>query len=200
MSTPPNPFRVAVRDLPATRRIEVSATFVDEAVKGMPLRDALEGDAAVGADGGVAELELYEDGENVFAQGSITGTVTVACSRCVGPAAIKFDERVRVTFLPAHQMPADDAEAAGGEGGESGEGVELAENDLDVFPFDGETVDLEPLVREQFVLAVPFAPLCKEDCRGLCPQCGVDRNVTSCTCERPVDPRFAALQGLKLPS
>jgi uncharacterized protein len=56
-------------------------------------------------------------------------------------------------------------------------------------------------VREQFVLAVPFAPLCKEDCAGLCPQCGVDQaTCPPCACTRPADPRFAALAGLKLPS
>jgi uncharacterized protein len=49
------------------------------------------------------------------------------------------------------------------------------------------------------VLAVPFAPLCREDCKGLCPQCGIDRNTGTCSCEPPIDPRLAALKGLKLP-
>jgi uncharacterized protein len=47
---------------------------------------------------------------------------------------------------------------------------------------------------------VPFAPLCREDCQGLCAQCGVDKNVTTCTCVRPADPRFAALAAIKLPT
>ena len=51
-----------------------------------------------------------------------------------------------------------------------------------------------------FVLAIPYAPLCKDDCLGLCAQCGADRNVAPCGCEKPIDPRFVALQGLKLPS
>ena len=80
------------------------------------------------------------------------------------------------------------------------EGAEVSEEDLDVFPFDGERVDLEPLLREQFVLAVPFAPLCAETCKGLCPQCGIDRNTASCSCQPPIDPRLAALQGLKIRS
>jgi uncharacterized protein len=193
-SKPVSPFRVLVRDLPASRRIAVTPAFVAEAVKGLPLRDALDGDAATLEDGGVAEIELYSDEENVYATGKVKGTVTVACSRCVGPCAITLDEPVHVTFLPAHAMPEElDEDSAD-------EGVELAENDLDVYPYDGETVDLEPLVREQFVLAVPFAPLCREDCLGLCPQCGADRNHAPCSCEKPVDPRFSALQGLKLPS
>jgi uncharacterized protein len=49
------------------------------------------------------------------------------------------------------------------------------------------------------VLAVPFAPLCAETCKGLCPQCGIDLNTGTCSCEAPVDPRLAALKGLKLP-
>lgn len=199
-STPPNPFKVAVRDLPTTRTLAVPAAFVDAAVKGMTLRDALEGEGVEG-DGGEAELELYldSDDKNVFAHGHIRGTVTVACSRCVAPCAITFDEPVRVTFLPASEMPKKD-EAASGAEGEGEDGAELDENDLDVFPFDGESVDLEPLIREQFVLAVPFAPLCREDCLGLCDQCGADKNVAPCSCARPVDPRFAGLQSLKLPS
>jgi uncharacterized protein len=77
-------------------------------------------------------------------------------------------------------------------------GPEVAEDDLDVFPFDGERIDLEPLFREQFVLAVPFAPLCTEFCKGLCPQCGINRNTDSCTCAPPIDPRLAALKDLKI--
>lgn len=191
---PVNPFRVLVRDLPASRRVAVTPAFVAEAVKGLPLRDALDGEASTLDDGGVAQVELYGDGENVHVTGKVTGKVTVACSRCVGPVALELDEPIHVTYLPAHAMPAElDEDSAG-------EGVELAENDLDVYPYDGETVDLEPLVREQYVLAVPFAPLCREDCLGLCPQCGADRNHAPCACEKPVDPRFTALQGLKLPS
>jgi uncharacterized protein len=92
-------------------------------------------------------------------------------------------------------MPQEDEAEAPSE-----EGPEVREEDLDVFPFDGEKIDLEPLFREQFVLAVPFAPLCREDCKGLCPQCGIDRNTGTCNCEKPIDPRLAALKGLKLPS
>ena len=106
-----------------------------------------------------------------------------------------IDEKLRVTFMPPSEMPDEDDAARRGE-----EGAEVAEEDLDVFPFDGERIDLEPLFREQFVLAVPYAPLCREDCKGLCPQCGIDRNTGTCTCEKPIDPRLAALKGLKMPS
>ena len=192
-----SPYRVLVRDLPVHRRFEVDAVRVGEWLKGLPMRDALGApDPDPEAGEGAAELDLYADGTHAFASGHFKGYLTVACSRCVSPVKLVLDEAVRVTFMPPAEMPSEDD--VGGE-----EGAEVREEDLDVFPFDGEKLDLEPLLREQFVLAVPYAPLCTETCKGLCPQCGIDRNTASCQCEKPIDPRLAALahiKGLKLPS
>ena len=189
------PFQVLVRDLPTHRTVEVGHERVSEWLRGLPMRDAL-GAPAVDpeAGSGVADLDLYADGANVFASGTFKGHLVVACSRCIGPVKIVLDEKLLVTFMPQSEMPEETTEEA------AEEGPEVTAEDLDVFPYDGETVDLEPLLREQFVLAVPYAPLCAETCKGLCPQCGIDRNTSTCTCERPGDPRLAALKGLKLPS
>jgi uncharacterized protein len=194
------PYRVLVRDLPTHRRFEVPHERVSEWLKGHPMRDAL-GAPEVDPDAGhgVAELDLYAEGSHVFAAGRFQGELTVACSRCVEPVKLAIDEQLRVTFMPASEMPAEDDETDS-ETTEGEEGAEVGTEDLDLFPYDGEVVDLEPLLREQFVLAVPFAPLCRETCKGLCPQCGIDRNSGTCTCEAPIDPRLAALKGLKLPS
>lgn len=190
------PYTVLVRELPTHRKFEVPAARVAEWLKGLPMRDALGApDPDPQAGEGVADLDLYADGAHAFAQGPFKGWLTVACSRCINPVRLTIDERLLVTFLPPNEMPEDTAEATDDE-----EGTEVPAGDLDVFPFDGEKVDLEPVFREQFVLAVPFAPLCAEDCKGLCPQCGIDRNTNTCHCEKPVDPRLAALKGLKLPS
>lgn len=194
------PYQVLVRDLPTHRRFEVPPALVGEWLKGLPMRDALgapDDDPEVGR--GVAELDLYADGTHAFAAGTFRGEVTVACSRCINPVQLQIDEKLRVTFMPRHELPGDgdDDEAPAGD---ADDGPEVTDEDIDVFPFDGERVDLEPLLREQFVLAVPFAPLCAETCKGLCPQCGVDRNTTSCSCAPPIDPRLAALKGLKIPS
>jgi|HubBroStandDraft_6_1064221.scaffolds.fasta_scaffold71514_4 uncharacterized protein len=193
MAKDTSPYRVLVRDLPTHRRFEVPPERVSEWLKGHPLREALDvPDPDPRAGEGAADLELYAEGEHAFASGTFTGHVIVACGRCVGEVRLELDERLRVTFLPPDEMPADDDD--------SEDGAEVTEGDLDVFPFDGETIDLEPLLREQFVLAVPFAPLCREDCKGLCSQCGIDLNSGTCACEKPIDPRLAALKGLKLPS
>ncbi len=190
----PTPYKVLVRELPTERRIEVPAEHVSEWLKGLPMREAL-GAPEVDPDAGhgVAELEIYAEGNHAFATGSFEGQLVVACSRCVDPMTITINEKLVVSFMPIAEIPADDDEA-----GE--DGAEVDAEDLDVFPFDGEVVDLEPLLREQFVLAIPYAPICREDCKGLCPQCGIDRNSATCTCQPPIDPRLAALKGLKIPS
>jgi uncharacterized protein len=191
------PYRVLVRDLPTHRRFDVPAERVSEWLRGLPMRDAL-GAPEIDPDAGhgTADLDLYADGTHVFAAGTFHGHLTVACSRCINPVKLAIDEKLRVTFMPRHELPADDEEEAADA---EDDGAEVAEEDLDVFPYDGDAVDLEPLLREQFVLAVPFAPLCAETCKGLCPQCGIDRNTGTCSCEPPIDPRLAALKGLKLP-
>lgn len=196
-------FRVALRDLPAHRTVEVGPDYVGSVLQGMPMRDAA---ADVPAGRGALDVDVYAEGANVHASGTMRGEIVVACSRCVGPARIAIDEDVQATFMPAAELETDEetgekAPAANGHAVTADDGVELDAEDLDVYPYEGEHVDLEPILREQLVLAVPFAPLCREDCKGLCPQCGVDLNVDpSHACEKPVDPRFAALKGLKLPS
>jgi len=74
-------------------------------------------------------------------------------------------------------------------------------------PLEGETyllpaddvLDLEPLVRDVLLLELPAVPLCRTDCQGLCPDCGVDHNVTSCDCSTSEpDPRWAALRSLDI--
>ncbi|MCE9571609.1 MAG: DUF177 domain-containing protein [Deltaproteobacteria bacterium] len=194
-------FKVLLRELPTHRHIEVDGAFVASSLVGMPMREALEAppdDANAGK--GVVDLDLYADETTVFANGSIKGELRVACGRCVGPATIVIDEKLRVTYVPGTDDPAAIAAIeAEVEAGDS-DGLELEEDDLELFHYDGETIDLEPLIREQFVLAVPYAPLCREDCKGLCAQCGADLNTAPCACESPIDPRFAALKGLKLTS
>jgi uncharacterized protein len=206
---PETPFIVETRDLPTHRTVQVPGTLVAEALAGLPMREALEAPAGAPAGGGALDVDLYADGTHVFASGTMKGWLEVACSRCVGPVKLPLDEAIRVTFMPRKELAAlgvgdeaDEPAAPGAAATAEDEeiGAEVGAAELDVFPYDGDKVDLEPLIREQFVLAVPYAPLCKDDCAGLCAQCGIDKNQGSCACEAPPDPRFAALRGLKLPS
>jgi uncharacterized protein len=70
--------------------------------------------------------------------------------------------------------------------------------DPEAFPIEHGQLDLAPMTREELILGVPDAPLCREDCPGLCPVCGVDLQTTTCSCETSVrDDRWAALDALR---
>jgi uncharacterized protein len=69
----------------------------------------------------------------------------------------------------------------------------------DALEITGDQIDLAPVVREYVLLDLPDAPLCEPDCAGICPNCGIDRNVASCECDTAlVDPRWSALEALRL--
>lgn len=114
-------------------------------------------------------LTLAED--TVLVEGGIHGAYHVDCARCLEPAEIVVeDTELRLTFL----APSKRAEQRQEE--------ELALEDLDTYTHDGRQVDLEPLVREQLLLALPMTPLCRPDCRGFCTGCGTNLNHERCRC------------------
>lgn len=110
---------------------------------------------------------------------------TVTCSRCLEPLVLPVESDVRlrlVTTAPA---------AAEGE-------IELTEDDLETVYVEGEEMDTLQLVREQLLLNIPMRSLCSDDCQGLCPTCGANRNCESCGCDQvEVDPRWEALKNLR---
>jgi len=124
------------------------------------------------------------DGRSIVAMGSVSTRWTTECSRCLRAIGGKVTSQVRELF----EDPSRAAPAAGGS----------AAGDEDIYPLHGEQVDLEPLARDAVLLALPAAPLCAEDCAGLCPVCGADRNEADCGCDTTVrDERWAALDVLK---
>jgi uncharacterized protein len=64
--------------------------------------------------------------------------------------------------------------------------------------FDGKAIDVDEIVKEQILLEVPARTLCREDCKGICPECGIDRNTGECDCTpKEIDPRWAALKSFR---
>lgn len=115
-------------------------------------------------------------GGDVRVTGSLQGTLRLPCRRCLRPT----DERISAEFDALFRA----------EGGES-----TPEQPVQPLPVGGMILDLTAMLREELLLAVPDWPLCRADCRGLCPRCGVDRNQESCDCawEEP-DPRWDVLR------
>lgn len=121
------------------------------------------------------------DRREVHVGGTVRATLEVPCSRCLEPIVWPVDARFDLRYLPAS------SHAGGPE-------EEVSEEDLGVASYEGDQLDLEQLIREQFYLALPMKALCGPECQGLCPECGTNLNVSRCACEhRWVDPRLAAL-------
>lgn len=129
-------------------------------------------------------LRVRKDGDKCRIAGSVRTVLGLACGRCLERFEMPGDLAVDLLYLP---------ESANRAGEES----EIAEEDLSIAFYRDNRIDLLQMVHEQCQLALPMKPLCREDCRGLCPACGVNRNERSCGCDTTWrDPRFAALETL----
>lgn len=136
----------------------------------------------------VIELgEITWQGEIRYAEpgfiltGSVSYDQTVECRRCLEPVDVPVQTELELLLL------VDEDDVAPGE-------VELEEEDLGVVHLAGDGLDLDALLLEQLELEVPMRVVCREDCKGLCPSCGANRNEIDCGCDTgEVDPRWGEL-------
>jgi uncharacterized protein len=128
---------------------------------------------------------VRRDAQKVRLEGRLTATLELPCSRCLEPFEVPVDAALDNVFLPAAEN--------------TGEGEqEVGEGDLGVSFYRDDVIDLGEVMREQFFLALPMKPLCRESCQGLCPVCGVNRNHGTCAGHPEwVDPRLEPLRKLK---
>jgi uncharacterized protein len=113
-----------------------------------------------------------------FFSGSFAGAALTECRRCLTLVERRVEEPLQLLFA---EVGLDEAD----------------EDDVVALPVDALEIDLRPAVREEWVLSVPAYAVCREECRGLCPSCGIDRNDERCDCGSDVDFRWAALRDLK---
>lgn len=120
-------------------------------------------------------------GECVRVAGHLRCRLRMNCCRCSKPVFQSVDKDFLVDYWPD---PAS----------QDGEELRLNYDDLDVGFYHGDEFDLSAVISEQVVLEVPMKPVCRENCKGLCDQCGADLELEPCSCDRArVDPRMAAL-------
>jgi uncharacterized protein len=122
--------------------------------------------------------------DDIRIKGHYAGTFQAPCARCVEPVDIPLAADFDLIFRP---------EGADLEAGERS--ITAPETEIGYYQKGG--LVLEDVLREQVLLSLPVRTLCKPDCKGLCPRCGVNRNTQACSCEEgPSDPRWQALAGL----
>jgi uncharacterized protein len=133
-------------------------------------------------------VEKGED-QAVHFRGRLEARLRLHCGRCLESFVHALDEDLDLFFMP-HTAEAD--------ADEQEQDVELSDRDMVVAYYAEDRIDLGEMVREQMHLAVPLRRLCREDCRGLCPSCGMNRNTGRCDCQptETVDERLAPLRKL----
>ncbi len=125
----------------------------------------------------------YRLGSDLFFRGEFTGHVSGTCARCLEDYPFSLHKEFTFVLKPRAEQLAKE---------------ELAEEDVSLSFYQGDEVDLAPLVRETLILSLPTIPLCSDECRGLCPNCGANRNVGACSCaDQWADPRLAGLRTSK---
>ncbi|HEY1443344.1 MAG TPA: DUF177 domain-containing protein [Acidimicrobiales bacterium] len=172
------PFTVPVARLRRSGRPEHVVRHGEVAQAG-PLREAgIDPGRSVVPVGAEVEADVtltpFEGGIDVA--GTVTAPWEGICRRCAEPVSGELRIRVRERFADRPIAAAADEE---------------------IYAIDDDVVDLAPLVRDTVVLELPAAPLCREDCAGLCPQCGANLNEGPCGCVAPRDPRWANLDVLR---
>ncbi len=130
-------------------------------------------------------IVLTRTNVGIWASGDVAVSADATCSRCLVPFTSWADVRVDDVFLPRVD-PATGARTD-----------PASDPDADTDSIDHQHVlDLTNTLREYRMAAMPLAQLCREDCRGICPECGADRNEAICSCEPEPDPRWASLREL----
>lgn len=131
-----------------------------------------------------ATFHLEREANGIFVSGAFTTTAVVLCSRCAEPISVPIADSFTIHYTEASRTSC-------------AEEVELHAADMDVDVMQDDRLDLTTLLRENVLLSVPQQPVCRVECRGLCPHCGINLNDASCRCHlQDGDPRLLPLQQL----
>jgi len=131
-------------------------------------------------EGRISRLE-----QGFFLQGELRYGQTLLCDRCLNEVDDEVRERLEFLIQIGGPVPMEEEH-------------ELEEEELGLLRLEGDVLETDPLVLEQVRLNVPMKPLCRVDCKGLCPQCGTDLNREPCACrQHEIDPRWAALAAFR---
>ena len=134
---------------------------------------------------GVAELLPHTGGE-VRIQGRYSVTMQAQCDRCLKQAQFPLERTFDLFYRPMSVIARD-------------EEVEIDEGEAEIGFYENGGLELEDVLREQILLALPMQRVCSDVCRGICPVCGKNRNETPCDCKiESADDRWGALRKLEL--
>jgi uncharacterized protein len=148
----------------------------------LELRETIENDIILSPV--AARLRIEKVGNDVVVKGNLRADIKLQCSRCLKEFCSELSVPVDVVYHPVEELKGEDKH-------------EVRAEELNTDFYSGEEMDILALMEEQIVLNLPMKPLCAELCKGICPKCGIDLNVKSCTCNaRVIDSRLEVLKKL----
>lgn len=122
-------------------------------------------------------------GEGFLLDADISVNIEDKCDRCLSAFTDSFTSKIRVGILKESKS-SEEAE------------VELTDEDMGLYIVHESIIDIENIMMQEAVLLRPYKRVCKDDCRGICPGCGVDLNFEGCSCKKEMDDRWKALSVL----
>jgi uncharacterized protein len=129
-------------------------------------------------------LKIRKIGSEVLVNGAIEGDVELLCSRCLNMYTTKVQSQINVVYEPSATINRE-------------EHYRLKRDELDTGFYKNDTLDTDEVLVEQLLLNMPMKPLCSSDCKGICPKCGADLNISGCSCSvGEVDTRLKVLEQL----
>lgn len=173
-----NKFLVSINDLPSSGK---EFLLDDQEVWNEPLKE-FKMDCRIAKPLKSRIFVMPAEG-GCLVRGDLSGEVVMPCNRCTEDATIKIDTHFdEFEEIPQHHNKKDQTEEA-----------------HIIFERNAPMLNLAEVAWEQFMLALPPQPLCKNDCKGLCPECGTNLNTDSCSCEKQgEDPRMSVLRNLTI--
>lgn len=133
-----------------------------------------------------SEVNIKKAGRSVLITGKVQTTLRLQCVRCLKEFSYPLSSIFELNLHPLKEAPSE-------------EEIELGSEEMESSFFKGEEIHLSEVACEQIFLEIPYQPICREDCKGLCPICGKELNLSACECVKEEFPSgFSVLQKLKL--
>ena len=182
------------RRRPEGGKVPPTALILDEIEEGLSRRQLELDPAQLELDEGEfrlvaplqVELRINRSAQTYQLDGQLRGHLAGECGRCLEPVEQPLEADMQL-LLQRHQLSGDEREAAG------------EDEDVELLAPGAKQVDLKERLREAVLLELPIRMYCREDCQGLCAQCGHNLNIGPCACAASqTDPRWAALRDVKL--